>query len=98
MSPETQPRGKKALLPRQSTTILSHRPPTGNVTRMSVQESALTLRPALDADVLPVTLKVLKGNPARHLYERLGFEIVAEDEIEFRMRHAPHASAKTQAK
>ncbi|WP_408506216.1 N-acetyltransferase [Paraburkholderia sediminicola] len=48
--------------------------------------------------MLPVTLKVLKGNPASHLYERLGFEIVAEDEIEFRMRHAPHASAKTQAK
>lgn len=52
---------------------------------------------AAQADALPVALKVLKGNPARRLYERLGFEIVGEDEIQFHMRRAPHASAETQA-
>jgi ribosomal protein S18 acetylase RimI-like enzyme len=50
-----------------------------------------------DAATLPVTLKVLKGNPARRLYERLGFEVVSEDEREFHMRRAPRASAETEA-
>jgi ribosomal protein S18 acetylase RimI-like enzyme len=49
------------------------------------------------ADALPVTLKVLKGNPAKRLYERLGFEIVDEDEIQFHMRRVPRASAETRA-
>ncbi|MFM0606944.1 GNAT family N-acetyltransferase [Paraburkholderia sediminicola] len=52
---------------------------------------------AAQGDALPVSLKVLKGNPARRLYERLGFEIVGEDEIQFHMRRAPSASAETQA-
>jgi ribosomal protein S18 acetylase RimI-like enzyme len=34
---------------------------------------------------LPVTLSVLKGNPARRLYERLGFNVVAEGEHEFEL-------------
>jgi ribosomal protein S18 acetylase RimI-like enzyme len=34
-------------------------------------------------DGLPVTLSVLKGNPARRLYERLGFRVVSEDEHEY---------------
>lgn len=29
---------------------------------------------------LPVTLRVLKANPARHLYERLGFVVIGENE------------------
>ncbi len=33
-----------------------------------------------------VELKVLKVNPARHLYERLGFVIVGGDEYEFHMK------------
>lgn len=37
-------------------------------------------------DGLPVTLSVLKGNPARRLYERLGFVIVAETEHEYELR------------
>ncbi|WGS52047.1 GNAT family N-acetyltransferase [Paraburkholderia sp. D15] len=49
------------------------------------------------ADALPVTLKVLRGNPAKRLYDRLGFEIVGEDEKEFHMRRAPRASAETEA-
>jgi ribosomal protein S18 acetylase RimI-like enzyme len=49
-----------------------------------------TVLRAAQADALPVTLKVLKGNPARRLYERLGFEIVNQDEIQFHMRRAPH--------
>jgi len=34
----------------------------------------------------PVRLQVLKINPARALYERLGFEIVGETETHFTMR------------
>jgi ribosomal protein S18 acetylase RimI-like enzyme len=34
----------------------------------------------------PVTLGVVKTNPARHLYERLGFCIISEDDRKFYMR------------
>jgi ribosomal protein S18 acetylase RimI-like enzyme len=34
-----------------------------------------------------VELSVLKANPARLLYERLGFKLIGEDEYEYRMRH-----------
>jgi ribosomal protein S18 acetylase RimI-like enzyme len=34
----------------------------------------------------PVTLGVVKTNPARHLYQRLGFRITHEDERKFYMR------------
>ena len=34
---------------------------------------------------VPVTLSVLKANPARRLYERLGFVAVGEDAIEIHM-------------
>ncbi|MEW7289599.1 GNAT family N-acetyltransferase [Aquimarina sp. 2304DJ70-9] len=33
-----------------------------------------------------VTLKVLKENPARYLYERIGFKITGEDQYEFHMK------------
>ena len=33
-----------------------------------------------------IVLKVLKNNPARRLYERLGFSVVAEAGVTFRMR------------
>lgn len=52
---------------------------------------------AADADALPVTLKVIKGNPAKRLYDRLGFEIVGEDEAQFHMRRAARTSAETEA-
>ena len=35
-----------------------------------------------------IKLSVLKANPARHLYERLGFELVGEDAHEYFMRRA----------
>lgn len=35
---------------------------------------------------IPVVLSVLKGNPAKNLYERLGFEVVAETEASYEMR------------
>lgn len=35
---------------------------------------------------VPLALTVLKQNPARRLYERLGFTTVGEDEIEYEMR------------
>ena len=35
-----------------------------------------------------VKLSVLKTNPARLLYERFGFKVMAEDEHEYHMRHA----------
>jgi len=34
----------------------------------------------------PVVLGVLKNNPARHLYERLGFAVVGETNMKFLMR------------
>ncbi len=34
----------------------------------------------------PVSLSVLKVNPARHLYERLGFRVVTEREYAYDMR------------
>lgn len=37
---------------------------------------------------VPVCLSVLKVNPARRLYERLGFTVVSEGERSFRMRWA----------
>jgi ribosomal protein S18 acetylase RimI-like enzyme len=66
--------------------------------KRGIGERALsTVLRAADADALPVALKVLKGNPAQRLYERLGFEIVGEDERQFHMRRAPRASAETEA-
>ena len=43
----------------------------------------------------PVTLGVVKTNPARRLYERLGFRISHQDERKFYMRREPswHATA-----
>ncbi|SDI15913.1 GNAT family N-acetyltransferase [Paraburkholderia phenazinium] len=45
-----------------------------------------TLLAGAQADALPVSLKVLKGNPAKRLYERLGFREISSDEREFHMR------------
>lgn len=45
-----------------------------------------TVLSAAQADGLPVSLKVLKDNPAQRLYARLGFVIVDEDERQFHMR------------
>ena len=38
---------------------------------------------------LSVTLSVVKTNPARRLYERLGFHITHEDDRKFYMRREP---------
>lgn len=43
------------------------------------------LAEARDAGV-DVGLSVLKANPAKRLYERLGFRVVAESEFEYSMR------------
>jgi ribosomal protein S18 acetylase RimI-like enzyme len=40
-------------------------------------------------DGLPVTLRVLKVNPARRLYERLGFALVGETETHYLMKAMP---------
>jgi len=52
---------------------------------------------AAAADALPVALDVLKGNPAKRLYDRLGFEIVGENEIQFHMRFAARTPARREA-
>ena len=44
------------------------------------------IRNLLDKTNKPVRLQVLKVNPARNLYERLGFKIVSETETHFWMR------------
>ena len=38
----------------------------------------------------PVRLQVLKSNPARHLYERLGFEMVEEQSMYVEMKYKPN--------
>ncbi|WP_251865635.1 GNAT family N-acetyltransferase [Achromobacter sp. Marseille-Q4962] len=42
-----------------------------------------------DAQGVPVTLSVLKDNPARRLYESLGFAIVGAGALEYDMRREP---------
>lgn len=48
-----------------------------------------TLLRDLLAHARPVTLQVLKVNPAKRLYERLGFAIVGETETHYLMRAEP---------
>ena len=43
------------------------------------------------AEGLPVALQVLKVNPARRLYERLGFAVTGESETHYLMRAEPPA-------
>jgi len=38
----------------------------------------------------PIVLGVLRNNPARRLYERLGFTVVGETDMKFMMRREPH--------
>lgn len=40
---------------------------------------------------VPVFLSVLKVNPAKHLYEKLGFRVVQEKEKSYRMCYYPNA-------
>lgn len=47
-----------------------------------------TIAEAAAANV-PLRLSVLKANPARRLYERLGFAVVGEDEHELFMQREP---------
>lgn len=42
-----------------------------------------------DAAQLPVALTVLRTNPARSLYERLGFFVTHQDEARYYMRRRP---------
>jgi ribosomal protein S18 acetylase RimI-like enzyme len=42
-----------------------------------------------DKERLPVRLQVLKTNPARRLYERLGFRQTGEDAVYFQMERLP---------
>lgn len=55
--------------------------------KMGIGESLLrkTLADASDVNA-GVTLKVLKPNPAKKLYERVGFHIIGEDERSFFMQ------------
>jgi ribosomal protein S18 acetylase RimI-like enzyme len=45
-----------------------------------------TLIARADEEDVPVELSVLRVNPARTLYERLGFRVAEENETHFRMR------------
>ncbi len=51
----------------------------------AVLETVIAEATAAGADV---KLSVLKHNPARRLYERLGFQCIAEDDVEFFMRRS----------
>jgi ribosomal protein S18 acetylase RimI-like enzyme len=48
------------------------------------------LRSASERGV-PVRLSVLKVNPARKLYERMGFQTIGSDEFRYYMEAVPHA-------
>jgi GNAT superfamily N-acetyltransferase len=48
-----------------------------------------TIKGAAARRNVPITLTVLKPNPAKSLYERLGFRVVREDEVRFFMVLAP---------
>ncbi|HEX8564471.1 MAG TPA: GNAT family N-acetyltransferase [Pyrinomonadaceae bacterium] len=52
------------------------------------------IRDLLEKSEKPVRLQVLKVNPARHLYERLGFEICEETATHFTMKSVPLESGK----
>jgi ribosomal protein S18 acetylase RimI-like enzyme len=52
------------------------------------------IRDLLDKSEKPVTLQVLKVNPAQRLYERLGFEICEETATHFTMKAVPPVSGK----
>ncbi|MDX1545462.1 MAG: GNAT family N-acetyltransferase [Rhodothermales bacterium] len=51
-----------------------------------------------EAAALPVDLSVVRTNPARRLYERLGFAVVSEDAVYLRMRHAPDPACGTEGR
>jgi ribosomal protein S18 acetylase RimI-like enzyme len=42
----------------------------------------------------PIRLFVLKVNPARRLYERLGFQVLEETETHYVMRRNPNAKVE----
>jgi ribosomal protein S18 acetylase RimI-like enzyme len=44
------------------------------------------LQRGAEEDSVPVTLRVLKANRARELYERLGFVVIGETETHYQMR------------
>jgi ribosomal protein S18 acetylase RimI-like enzyme len=50
-----------------------------------------TLLAAADAAGVSVSLSVLRANPARGLYERLGFRIVGENDKAYDMRYSSHS-------
>jgi hypothetical protein len=52
------------------------------------QNQRMLLRQADERQLL-VKLMVLKMNPARHLYERLGFRIDDETDIKYSMNYLP---------
>lgn len=58
----------------------------GRVLRMVLAEDRLR----------PVRLNVLQGSPARRLYERNGFVVYAQDEVDVFMTLAPLSSAAAQ--
>jgi ribosomal protein S18 acetylase RimI-like enzyme len=43
-----------------------------------------------ESEHLPLRLQVTKVNPARHLYERLGFITIGEDGMYYEMERRPH--------
>lgn len=47
-----------------------------------------------DKENKKIELTVLKANPARSLYEKLGFSIVGEDDYEFHMQFKPSGNVK----
>ena len=55
----------------------------------NIRHRLLGLLRQADDEGAPVTLSVLKGNPARRLYESLGFIPVEETDLEIEMRYEP---------
>ena len=59
---------------------------------VGTQERALLLA-EWEPQRRPIELNVLKNNPARRLYQRLGFATVGETDIKYLMRREPETTA-----
>ncbi|WP_066364216.1 GNAT family N-acetyltransferase [Herbidospora mongoliensis] len=82
--------GCVALRPEQGVTWLEHFYLDPDVQGMGIGSAVLAgLLELCDREGAVVRLNVLRGSPARRLYERHGFTLDTEDDVDVFMRRAP---------